>query len=39
MIAIVDYGLAEAMTTSGVIGVRVWVFKGEVLSGDEDRNL
>jgi len=35
----VDYGLAEAMTTYGVIGVRVWVFKGEVLSGDEDRNL
>jgi small subunit ribosomal protein S3 len=35
----VDYGLAEAMTTYGVIGVRVWVFKGEVLAGDEDRNL
>ena len=33
----VDYGLAEAHTTYGVIGVRVWVFKGEVLPGDEDR--
>jgi len=33
----VDYGLAEAHTTYGVIGVRVWVFRGEVLLGDEDR--
>lgn len=33
----VDYGLAEARTTYGVIGVRVWVFRGEVLTGDEDR--
>ena len=27
----VDYGFAEAKTTYGVIGVKVWVFKGEVL--------
>jgi len=33
----VDYGLAEAHTTYGVCGVRVWVFRGEVLPGDEDR--
>jgi small subunit ribosomal protein S3 len=33
----VDYGLAEAHTTYGVIGVRVWIFRGEVLPGDEDR--
>ncbi|HCH63700.1 MAG: 30S ribosomal protein S3 [Deltaproteobacteria bacterium] len=33
----VDFGLAEAHTTYGVIGVRVWVFRGEVLPGDEDR--
>jgi small subunit ribosomal protein S3 len=26
----IDYGLAEAQTTYGVIGVKVWVFKGEV---------
>ena len=26
----IDYGLAEARTTSGVIGVKVWIFKGEV---------
>ena len=27
----VDFGLAEARTTYGVIGVKVWIFKGEVL--------
>ena len=26
----IDYGLAEARTTYGVIGVKVWIFKGEV---------
>jgi small subunit ribosomal protein S3 len=26
----IDYGFAEARTTYGVIGVKVWVFKGEV---------
>jgi small subunit ribosomal protein S3 len=26
----IDYGLAEAMTTYGVIGIKVWIFKGEV---------
>jgi small subunit ribosomal protein S3 len=26
----IDYGLAEAQTTYGVIGVKVWIFKGEV---------
>jgi small subunit ribosomal protein S3 len=26
----VDYGVAEARTTYGVIGVKVWIFKGEV---------
>jgi small subunit ribosomal protein S3 len=35
----VDYGLAEAKTTYGVIGVKVWIFKGEILSGDEDRGI
>ena len=29
----VDYGFAEAHTTYGVIGVKVWVFKGEVMPG------
>ena len=27
----IDYGTAEAKTTYGIIGVKVWVFKGEVL--------
>jgi small subunit ribosomal protein S3 len=30
----VDYGFTEAKTTYGVIGVKVWVFKGEVLEHD-----
>jgi len=27
----IDYGFAEANTTYGVIGVKVWIFKGEVV--------
>lgn len=27
----IDYALAEAFTTYGVIGVKVWIFKGEVI--------
>ena len=27
----IEYGLAEAHTTFGIIGVKVWVYKGEVL--------
>ena len=27
----IDYGLAEAKTTYGIIGVKAWVFRGEVL--------
>ena len=28
----IDYGFAEAHTTYGNIGVKVWIFKGEVLA-------
>lgn len=28
----IDYGVALAKTTYGVIGIKVWVFKGEILS-------
>ena len=28
----IDYGFAEAATTYGRIGVKVWIYKGEVLS-------
>jgi len=31
----IDYGLAEAKTTYGVLGVKVWIFKGEVFAGQE----
>ena len=31
----IDYGTAEARTTYGVIGIKVWVFKGEVFEREE----
>jgi small subunit ribosomal protein S3 len=31
----IDYGFAEANTTYGIIGVKVWIFKGEVLADAE----
>jgi small subunit ribosomal protein S3 len=31
----IDYGFAEAKTTYGKIGVKCWIFKGEVLPGAE----
>jgi len=31
----IDYGLSEARTTYGVIGVKVWIFKGEVFEKPE----
>ena len=27
----IDYGFAEAQTTYGIIGVKTWIFKGEVI--------
>lgn len=27
----IDYGVAEANTTYGIIGVKVWIYKGEIL--------
>ena len=30
----VDYGEAEALTAYGVIGIKVWIFKGEILGHD-----
>jgi small subunit ribosomal protein S3 len=30
----IDYGFAEAKTTYGIIGVKIWIFKGEVLEHD-----
>jgi small subunit ribosomal protein S3 len=31
----IDYGTGEAKTTYGVIGIKVWVYKGEVMSKAE----
>ena len=33
----IDYGTAEAHTTYGRLGVKVWIYKGEVLKGDAAR--
>ena len=30
----IDYGFAEANTTYGIIGVKVWIFKGEIFDMD-----
>ena len=37
----IDYGFAESATTFGIIGVKVWVFNGEVFKkdGKEDAGL
>ncbi len=35
----IDYGFAQAYTTYGVIGVKVWIFKGEVLPDKESELL
>jgi len=32
----IDYGLAEAHTTYGVIGVKVWIFKGELFDKTDE---
>ncbi len=31
----IDYGVAQAHTTYGVIGIKVWIFKGEVLDSEQ----
>ncbi|MES2768909.1 MAG: 30S ribosomal protein S3 [Bdellovibrionota bacterium] len=31
----IDYGTAEALTTYGLIGVKVWVYKGDILTAKE----
>lgn len=33
----IDFGFAEARTTYGVIGVKVWIFKGEILANEVDQ--
>lgn len=33
----VDYAYATAQTTYGVLGVKVWIFRGEIIPGQEDQ--
>jgi small subunit ribosomal protein S3 len=33
----IDYGFSQAYTTYGVIGIKVWIYKGEVLEGGNRR--
>jgi len=33
----ISYGLAEAKTTYGVIGIKSWIFRGEVLTKEEEK--
>nr|Q01W98.1 RecName: Full=Small ribosomal subunit protein uS3; AltName: Full=30S ribosomal protein S3 [Candidatus Solibacter usitatus Ellin6076] len=35
----IDYGFAEAHTTYGVIGIKAWLYKGEILDLTKRRNL
>src|SRR5260370_8207879 len=35
----IDYGFSEAQTTYGVIGIKCWVYKGEILPGAQRRGL
>ncbi|MBX2857114.1 MAG: 30S ribosomal protein S3 [Cellvibrionaceae bacterium] len=32
----IDYATAEAATTYGIIGVKIWIFKGEIIGGLEE---
>ena len=34
----IDYGFAESLTKYGTIGVKVWIFKGLIELGKEDKN-
>ncbi|MDH5179291.1 MAG: 30S ribosomal protein S3 [Gammaproteobacteria bacterium] len=34
----IDYGFAEASTTYGIIGVKVWIFKGEIIGMQEEED-
>jgi small subunit ribosomal protein S3 len=32
----IDYAVSTAITTFGTIGVKTWIFKGEILSAEEE---
>lgn len=35
----IDYGFAQAYTTYGVVGIKVWIFKGEILHKKDKSNI
>ncbi len=35
----IDYGFSQAYTTYGVIGIKCWVYKGEILPGGQRKGL
>lgn len=35
----VDYGIASALTTYGIIGVKVWIYKGEIYANNKDKSV
>jgi small subunit ribosomal protein S3 len=32
----IDYATAEAKTTYGILGIKVWIFKGEIIGPEEE---
>jgi len=34
----IDYGFAEALTTYGILGIKVWIYKGEVFDYEQKSN-
>jgi small subunit ribosomal protein S3 len=32
----IDYSTSEALTTYGILGVKVWIFKGEIIGSREE---
>lgn len=30
----IDYATAEALTTYGIIGVKIWIYKGDIMTHD-----
>ena len=34
----IDYGFAEALTTYGILGIKVWIYKGEVFDLEQKKN-
>ncbi len=35
----IDYGFSEAKTTHGVIGVKVWIYKGDIIPNEKKENI